>query len=300
MYDKDSKGISYSAGFFMLIAFTIAGFFLYAVISAPLWNILTGQPSQEIQKGLVDPANSDAGKVMQSLYAIIGFFLPAVFTASLLNKKPFNLLGFSKTINPRQIGLVVLIVTSALFVGGALTYLNYQIPVSAGWKIRFDKMEADYNQQVQAIIRLRNISDYIVAMIVMGFLPAFCEETLFRGGLQNFLFRSTKSPWLAIIVVSIIFSAVHFSFYGFLFRFLLSFVLGWIYHYSGKIWLNIFAHFLNNATVITIYYMSIRQGRPLNDVPDETALSYWGFLALPVLIGFLLLFKRIFFNTKTQ
>ncbi|HLG38752.1 MAG TPA: CPBP family intramembrane glutamic endopeptidase, partial [Chitinophagaceae bacterium] len=179
-------------------------------------------------------------------------------------------------------------------------YFNYHIPVPADWRVKFDKLETDYNQQVQAIVRLNNLSDYIIAMVVMGFLPAFCEETLFRGGLQNFLYRATRSSWLAIIIVSIIFSLVHFSFYGFLFRFFLGFVLGWIYNYSGKIWLNILAHFLNNAVVITVYYIYTNQNKPLSEVTDDTIGSYWGLAVLPLLIVLLLVLKRISFNSKSQ
>jgi membrane protease YdiL (CAAX protease family) len=134
----------------------------------------------------------------------------------------------------------------------------------------------------------------------MGFLPALCEETLFRGGFQNFLSRSVRSPWLAIVIVSIIFSLAHGSFYGFLFRLSLSIVLGFIYQYSGKLWLSILAHFINNAVVITVCYIYMRQGRPMSEVMGETTSSYWGLSALPVLIGLLLLFKRIFFNSKPQ
>jgi membrane protease YdiL (CAAX protease family) len=230
----------------------------------------------------------------------VGFFIPAVVVAWLLNRQPMKLLGFSSRITAKQAGLVCLITAAALFVGGALGYLNYQIPIPTDWKIRFDKMEAEYKQRAQAILELKNSGDYILALGIMGFLPALCEETLFRGGLQNFLSRSARSPWLAIIVVSIIFSLAHFSWYGFLFRLTLGIVLGCLYHYSGKLWLSILAHFLNNAVVITAYYIYIRQGKPIGEVMGETTSSYWGLLALPVLIGLLLVYKRIFFNSKLQ
>jgi membrane protease YdiL (CAAX protease family) len=295
MYDKDSKGISYSAVFFMLIAFTIAGFFVYGVISAGLWPLLTGQPPQEMAKELSNPTYSNTAKFLQSLYAIICFFMPPLLTASLLNKRPFRLLGFSKQVGGRQIALVFFILASALFVGDALSWVNYQLPIPADWKIKFDQLEADYTKQTQAIMSLKSTGDYVVALVVMGFLPALCEETLFRGGLQNFLYRSSGNPWLAIIVASVIFSAVHFSFYGFLFRLLLGFVLGWVYHYSGKLWLSILGHFLNNALVITIFFVYMQEDKQL-----PTSNSFWGLALLPVLISTLLIFKRISFNTKPQ
>jgi len=297
MYDNDSKGISFSAGIFMLIAFTIAGLFLSTIISIPIWTAMTGKSIQEMEQGLSNPAFSNAAKVLQSITAVMGFFVPALVTAWMLNRKPLKLLGYASGIQRRQLGLVVLIMIAALIASSSLSYVNNIIPVPTSWKIRFDKWETTYNDEVSAIIGLKNFGDYILAVIIMGFLPAVCEETLFRGGLQNFLTRSTRMPLLSIVIVSIIFSAVHFSWYGFLARFFLGFVLGFIYYYSGRIWLNIFAHFLNNALAITVLYMEKMQGRPINDLMKDSGNPWLGLIALPAVIALLMVFKRVSYGS---
>ena len=293
MYDSNSKGISYSAGFFMLIGFAIAGIILASVISIPIWTNMTGRSIKEMEIGLTNPANSNAFRVIQSIEAIVGFLLPAILTAFLLNRKPMKLIGFYGKINWKQVSLVLLIMVVALLVSGFLSYVNEMIPITESLKLKFTKMEADYNKQVEAIIGLNNAGEYILALIIMAFLPALCEETLFRGGLQNFLTRSTRMPWLSIIIVSIIFSLAHFSFYGFLSRFFLGAVLGLLCHYSGKIWLNILAHFFNNAFAITALYIYKLQGKSLDDAINDKASTFWGILALPIIIVLLMVFKKI-------
>ena len=293
MYDGNSKGISYSAGFFMLIGFAIAGIILASVISIPIWTNMTGLSFKKMETAITDPANSNAIRIIQSISAIVGFFLPAVLTAFLLNSKPMKLLGFPGKINWKQVSLVFVIMITALFVSGFFSYINEMIPVAESWKQKFDKLEADYNREVEAIIGLNNAGEYILALIIMAFLPALCEETLFRGGLQNFLTRSTKMPWLSIIIVSILFSLAHFSFYGFLSRFFLSVILGLLYQYSGKIWLNILGHFFNNAFAITALYIYKQQGKPLEEAISDKSPTFWGILALPVIIMLLIVFKRI-------
>src|SRR5258705_5629586 len=292
MYDNDSKGISFTAGFFMLIAFTVAGIVVASIISIPVWTSMTGRPFAEMENGLANPAYSNVAKLLQSVQAIFGFFIPAVVTASLLNRKPFRLLGFLPGIKFSQAGLVVLIVGASLIVSASLSYFNNIIPLPGSWRTIFDKWESNYNEQVTAIIGLHNTAEYILALIVMAFLPALCEETLFRGGLQNFLTRAAKVPWISIVVVSLIFSAVHFSWYGFLSRFFLGMILGFLFHYSGKIWLNIWAHFLNNAIAITAFYIYQVQGKLLKETISDNGNSFWGILMLPVVIGLLLLFQR--------
>ncbi len=293
MYDKDSRGISYTAGFFMLIAFAIAGLILASAIGVQIWQQVTGKSFEEMQKGMNDPANSDVMKIIQSLTAIVGFLIPTLFTAFFLSRRPFKLLGFSPSgIKIKHVILVILLIGASLMVSSGLSYFTNSLPIPDTWKIHFDKMEFEYNEQVSAIISLKNAKDYILALIIMAFLPALCEEALFRGGLQNFLTRGINNAWVSIIIVSILFSLAHFSFYGFLSRFFLGVVLGALYHYSGKLWLSILAHFLNNALALTLLYIATQQGKPLNEAIKQDATSFWGVLALPVVIILFVAFKR--------
>ena len=293
MYDSHSKGISYTAGFFMLIAFAVAGSILAGIISIPVWTGMTGQSITNMEKGISDPANSNAVKVIQTISAIVGFLLPTLLTAKMMSYKPFQLLGFRGKSNITEAAIVIGIIFTALFVSGGFAWLNEQIPITDSLKKTFDKMEGDYNKQAEAILSLKNTVDYLLAILIMAFLPALCEETLFRGGLQNFLARATRSAWFSIIVVSILFSLAHFSYYGFLSRVYLGIMLGLIYHISGKLWLSILAHFVNNALAITVVYVYKLQGKPMAEaIKEGNDTAYWGFLALPVVILLLVLLKK--------
>jgi membrane protease YdiL (CAAX protease family) len=298
MYDQHSKGISYSAGFFMLIAFAVAGIIFASLVSAGIWTTMTGKSIEAMETGMKDPANSDAMKIIQSITAIIGFLVPALITANVMNRQPIKLLGFRPKITARQVILVCAIMLTALAVSTGLSYLNEMIPIDPSWKARFDRLENEYNEQVEAIIGLNSTGEYILALIVMAFLPALCEEALFRGGLQNFLTRSTKMPWLSIIIVSLLFSAAHFSYYGFLPRLFLGIMLGAIFYYSGNLWLSIIAHFINNAIAITIIYAYKLQGKSLKDAFSNNSGSWWGLLVLPLVVMLLIYLQKISRSTR--
>jgi len=297
MLDQDSKGISYTGGFFMLIAFAVAGLLLGSLLAIPVWQAMTGTGIETMKEGMSNPANSNVMKVIQAITAVVGFFVPTLITAAILNRRPIKLLGLSSTdIRLNQVGLVILIVAGALVISASLSYFNSHLPIPETWRLKFDTMERQYNEQVEAIISLRSTGDFVLALVIMGFLPAFCEETFFRGGLQNFMTRGSGKPWLSIIVVSFLFSLAHISYYGFLSRFFLGIILGAIFHYSGKLWLSILAHFLNNALAITMIYISIRQGTPLKEAmkdSDSTA-GPWGILVIPVVVVLFVLFKKTF------
>jgi membrane protease YdiL (CAAX protease family) len=294
MYDSNSKGISYTAGFFIIIAFAIAGIFIGTLISVPIWTSMTGKGLSDMKDQLGNPAYSGAFKAIQAISTLFGFFIPAIVTAALLNRRPYNLLGFTKKLNWKQIGLVIAIMFLALFISSTFGYLNQHIPIPASWKITFEKMEQDYNDQVKAIMQLKNFGDYLLGLVIMAFLPALCEETLFRGGLQNFLTRSTRNPWLAILIVSALFSIVHLSFYGFLPRMFLGVILGLIFYYTESLWLCILAHFFNNAIAVTQYYSTSKPS--IKEMAQENTpmlLVYLGLISIPLIIVLLIALKRI-------
>ena len=287
------------AGFFILIAFAIGGLMLASALGGVVWQQVTGLSFAEMPNNLKNLAYSDVMKIIQAMTAILGFFVPTVVVAAMLYRRPLKLLGFSgPPVTIRQIVLVVLLIGASLLVATSLSYLTNNTPIPDAWKVRFDRLEEEYNQQVSAIISLRTTKDYIVGLVILAFLPALCEETLFRGGLQNFLSKGTGSPWLAIIIVSILFSLAHFSFYGFLSRFFLGLVLGALFHYSGKLWLSIFAHFFNNALAITVLYVSIQQGKPMEEAMKQDATSFWGIVAIPVVVILFVALKRASDDTR--
>ncbi len=298
MYDNDSKGISYTAGFFMLIAFAIAGLTMAALLGGSVWTAMTGKSADQLVAGMTNPEYSNVFKIIQVINEFLGYFLPTIIVAFLLSRRPRQLLGFSGKINIRQVGLVVLLVGAALLVGNALSNFNHWIPLPQEYRLKFDQKEADYALQAKAILGLKGFGDYLIALFVMAFLPALCEETLFRGGLQNFLSRSTRLPWLSVILVSLLFSAAHDSFYGFLFRFFLGAVLGLIYQYSGRLWLAILAHFINNALTVTVYYIYTRQGKPVDEAMNATNSSWWTIFVLPILVLLFISFKKASVNPR--
>lgn len=293
MYDNDSKGISYTRGFFMLIAFVIAGAIFGMQLSQLVWEGMTGKPFSALVSGEIEVKDAPAHRVLQMINAVFSFLLPTLVTAFMLHRRPAKLIGFStRNMQLKQFGMVILIFGTALMVSTALSYITHVIPLPASTKAYFDALEEQYNRQVMATVSLRSLSDYLIALFVMAALQGFCEEVVFRGGLQNFLTRSTGKPWLSIIIVSIIFSAMHFSFYGFLSRVALGVVLGALYYYSGTIWWSVIVHFLNNAMAVTILYVYSSQGKSMKEAMNQEVESFWGLIAVIPLVALFALFRN--------
>ena len=293
MLDQDSKGPSYMAGFFILIAFTVVGLMISSFLSASVWTAMTGRPGSEMEESFKDASYGNVTRIFQIILAVFGFLLPTILTAYLLSRKPMRLIGFTRDVNLKQVGLVVLLLISSVIVASSLQYFTNRIPIPDSWRVTFDNLEKTYNERAIAIIGLKNAGEYLIALVVMAFLPALCEEALFRGGLQNLLTRATRKAWVGIVVASIIFSVIHLSWYLFLPRFFLGVILGLIYYYSGNIWLSVLGHFMNNAFVVSALYIYQVQGKSIKDALMENSGSFWGITLLPVVAGLLILFRKI-------
>ncbi len=130
-----------------------------------------------------------------------------------------------------------------------------------------------------------NFGEYLLSLTIIAFLPAVMEETFFRGGIQNLLSRWFKHPIFAITITAILFSAIHGSYLGFLSRFALGFVLGWLFYLTGNIWYNIIGHFFNNAIAVTALYFYSRPGKPVDPTKIDDHFPWWiGVFGLALLI----------------
>lgn len=177
----------------MLIAFVVASSVLAGLLSFPIWTAMTGESALNIEEGMTNPANSNAVKVIQIITAVVGFLLPVLLTAQILNRRPMKLLGFKGTIKWREISVVFAIVITALFVSAGLAYFNQHIPVDASWKVRFDKMEADYIKQASAILSLNNFGEYLLAIFIMAFCLHCAKKLCFVAVFKIFYPVQQKS-----------------------------------------------------------------------------------------------------------
>lgn len=293
MYDPYSKGISYSRGIFILFALWFGGFIVGSIMTIPVWMLMTGKGVMTMATGITNPEYVDAVRVIQVVSTFFTFFVPAYLTAFILNRKPERLLGFTMQFTNKQLLLSLVIMFAAALTAGALAELNEKIPIPKAAEAAFRTLEDNYSAQVEAITNMKSFNDYLISLIMIAILPALFEETFFRGGMQNLITKSSNNPWFAIIITSVIFSAIHISYYGFFARICLGVVLGLIYYLSQSLWLSIAAHCFNNAFAVTQMYILLQQGKTVKEAMNDKMPFWYGIIAIIVLYFLFVLFKKI-------
>ena len=285
MEQQENKlGINEKSGLFILIGLMGVGFVIGGFLSILVWQFMTGQDMSQMQLSMSDPAFSNPVRVSQTILSICIFFIPPMIIARLMSKKPLTYLGFSQPASLTVYSITVVLMLLTIVIGGSMATLNEMIPLTPQMELYFKSMEEDYMQQIEVMSQMSGWADFGIALIVMAFIPAVVEEVFFRGGFQNMMHRSTGNFWVAIIVTSLLFSAIHFSFYGFLTRLTLSIVLGLFYAQTRNLWLPILAHFINNAIGVGEVFYLRSTGQSLEDGVGDKFPIWWGVLAIAAFV----------------
>lgn len=291
--DRNSKGISFAGQFGILFGLVGAGLIIGGIVSIAIWFMMTGRPFTTMESDVLKPQYYNAVMTIQGVSTFFMFFLPVYFTALISYRKPSRFIGFNTNINYKQLLILLAILFLTFPLSGALGELNKIIPISKNWADYFKGKEDARAAEEAALININSFSKYIISLIMIGLLPGIFEEVCFRAGLQNILTRWFKGPWIAIIITSIIFSLVHISYYGFLVRFALGVILGFIFYYSENIWLSALFHFLYNGLQVTaLYVFTLAHNKDQKDI-EENFPIWAGVVALILIYYLFMQFKKI-------
>lgn len=137
--------------------------------------------------------------------------------------------------------------------------------ISNGLTVLFPKSVESLNADFSTI--LEGVP-FWCGLLLIAALPAVCEEMFFRGYMFT-AFRQKRKIVFAIVVVSILFGAMHMSLIKLLPTAILGATLAYAVYKSGSIFVSMLIHFLNNAfSVVIMYY-----GTEIPVLNDETLSS---------------------------
>lgn len=233
-----------------LALFFFSGLIFTGVISAS-YLALSGQQA-------IDTLSPNALKLIQTTQAVLGFLVPAWLCAYLFHESPKQYLTIHSGFSIAKAILVSGIMLSLLPFINWIGYLNSQMAFPealSGFEAYIKEAETSAGKLTERLLSGNSISDLLSSLVVIAIVAAIAEEFFFRGVLQQILVKSTKNIHLAIWISAIVFSAIHFQFYGFLPRMLLGTVMGYIFVWTGSIWMAVLAHFVNNACAVISHYL---------------------------------------------
>jgi hypothetical protein len=205
-----------------------------------------------------DPANIPFLKYFQILQSIALFMVPPLIIGWLALFNPWKYLKLDEPVRIKPLLVLVVILAAILPALNLVTLLNEKLELP-GFLSRLEQwmqqMENDAEGITIAFLNVNTFGGYLVNVLMIAVIPALGEEFFFRGTLQRMFHQWFRNPHVAIILVSVVFSAFHLQFYGFLTRFALGVIFGYLFLWSGNLWYPVIAHFINNFVPVTVAYI---------------------------------------------
>lgn len=226
------------------------------------------------------------------------FIIPATIIIVILkppyHKSPVDL----KAPRINEVALVILLAFCLFPITSFTGELNSGMHLP-GWLSDVEKWMAEKEENADKLIGLLITSDtiwiMILNLIMIAVLPAIGEEAIFRGVFQKIFYGFFKSGHPAVWITAILFSTLHFQFFGLIPRLILGLVFGYLYLWSGTLWLPVIAHFVNNAVPVIGGYI-----RGVEYVTSQPEVELWKQiigLPLPIIAGALILW---YFRNKSK
>jgi hypothetical protein len=259
-----------------IIAQTVAGIIIFAYYK-----------SVDIKQIASNVYNLNALRYAQMIASLLGFLLPALLFSKLKENSFTKYANANIGFNPLFLVLIPMLIYAFYPLINVSFFVNKIMPWN-DWRADY---QSEYKFIVDGLLKDNSWFVLVLNMLTIAIIPAICEEWIFRGTLQK-LFSEKLNIHLAILFSSIIFSFIHFEFSGFLPRIILGMFLGYLFYYSGSLWLNIFAHAVNNGSQVVLMYLN-NKGIYKMDVDNPEMPAIWEILAYTA--GFVVLWM-IFYH----
>lgn len=270
------------AGLFTVTLFILAGALIFDTTPEELLKIpVSGYEAHELI----------ILKYVQVSQQIALFLIPSLIITRLLKRDDSSFLKTDKVLPVFTMVLVIVLAVLIIPVTTWTGFINSEMDLPdrfAGLENWMRTKEDQASELTSLMITSSDVMTLSVNIIVMALIPAVSEEFMFRGVFQQLFGRALRSSQAGIWISAIIFSTIHFQFYGFLPRVILGLVFGYLFYWTANIWIAVIAHFANNGLlVIVTYFQGFRPGgREL--INEESARVDFPFV--PVILCCLILY----------
>jgi uncharacterized protein len=279
----------------VLLGFQLVGPMIGMMIAYPFFPGDHLEFAKAMQEPFKHPELKTTILFMQGLGTFFGMIVLPFFILRKQHRSLHQLFSGYWYARPAVIAAIVVIV----FMGVNSVVIEWNQNISFPgdeWARRIEKTLAE---GTKFLTQFNSLWDLVLVFIVIAIIPSIGEEIVFRGMIQNDFYRATKNIHIAIWVSSILFSAIHVQFFGFFPRLFLGALFGYLYFWSGNLWIAVLAHFVNNGlTVIGLYLYQ----KGIIDIDlEQTSSTPWQAVLFSAVCTVLLLYAyKTFYNNNPK
>ena len=272
----------------LLPAFFSFVMYFYELDQESLGRILQGEFLQSGDKNIF--------RLLQGGGQLLSWGIAAFIAANLVGD-PWEVIKFRFDVPFVFFALAPLMILLSLPMVQSVTFDadSFRLPsVLSEWEASIHQKELRSQQILGEVLFQAEQRVLLLNLMIFALVPAICEELFFRGFLQHQLAKKVNIH-LAIFLSALVFSLVHFQFYGFISRFLLGLILGYLVYGSGSILSAILAHFCFNSISILAMYQAANMGYSRDQAMElgERLPMGWAILSFFAVLALLILYLRL-------
>ncbi|MFP4064610.1 MAG: CPBP family intramembrane glutamic endopeptidase [Bacteroidales bacterium] len=272
----------------VMLASTLVVFLIGFLIALPFWG-------EGLLQGMDMTGVDDLNLIryLQLLSHIGMFIVSSLVFGLLVGGRPLHYLQADKQPSVRALLLSVLIMLAALPLINYVMEINQQmsLPESLRKLEEWMRQTEDAAQvMTERFLQVTTYQGLLFNIFLIAIVPAIGEEFIFRGSLQRVFHQWSRNVHVAVIVTALVFSAIHFQFYGFMPRFVLGLVLGYMMVITGNIWVPVLGHFFNNAAAVITYFIVYNY---TERDPGEIGSQSFGVLLALISLAMVVVFLRM-------
>lgn len=244
-------------------------------------------------------------RVAQVVQSCTIFLLPALLCAALFHEKAADYLKINKAINLKFLlysTVLIIVIQPVISMIGHYNRLMTLPESLSGLEMLIRNVEDSRAALLDQILADRSVVMILVNLFIIAVVAGITEEFFFRGSMQQLLRKVSNNRHVAVWITAFIFSFIHLQFYGFFPRMLLGAVLGYLFVWSGNLWVPVIIHTLNNAMSVSLYLTY--KGTPTYERLESlgTGSTLWVVIVAILISGVLmyLLSKEYIQNTTDE
>ncbi len=254
------KDASAGMQFLFVVLVVISAWLIFQVISLVsgllIFNIGFFEVIDTLQN-LDNPKSLAFLKYVQGITSFGMFVIAALISVYFISDNPGHYLLINRTPALFPSLIVIFLILATLPMNNYFSYINGKLnfPDGLNWLQKyFETKEGEMENIMVKFLTVSGTGGLLINILIIAIIPAIGEEFLFRGVIQNIFAKGLKNSHYAVILTALLFAALHFQFLSILPRFVLGIILGYIYLWTGNLWLSVLAHFVNNGVAVFFYF----------------------------------------------
>jgi uncharacterized protein len=233
---------------------------------------------------------------VQMVISLGSFILPGVLFMYLISVTPFSYIKLGSVPAAKLILYTVLVMLTGGFVVDLLVKAMELIPfkdMDSAFIREMLRTQETAEVAYKTFLNFNTVPGFLLVFFLMAVMPAVGEELVFRGLIQNIFMKSYGNAHLAIGFTAFWFAIIHAQLTNLPALFFMGLILGYIYFWTGSLWVPVVAHLFNNGFIVILAGLH-KIGIISYDVQGAESFPWYVSLAGSIIfIPLLMMYKKL-------